>query len=211
MLPVLPYLRQQPERPDHGDRARNCDDTNVEGFLQRVWHQRVVASRFGRARAGHLPHDHYRQQRGLPSSGYGAIGTVVDDGFYVRELPVRQPQPPVRRGGGVAVPGRDTPVALHGCGLQLPDDASSAHLPQQFAKEQPELARELAALYATDFLHEHLESQFRLSLRRLKERHLREYRQERLQLVAPNSTEHALLGRNLRQMEEELNRIFKPR
>ncbi len=95
--------------------------------------------------------------------------------------------------------------------LQLPDDASSAHLPQQFAKEQPELARELAALYATDFLHEHLESQFRLSLRRLKERHLREYRQERLQLVAPNSTEHALLGRTLRQMEEELNRIFKPR
>ena len=50
-----------------------------------------------------------------------------------------------------------------------------------------------------------------LSLRRLKERHLREYRQERLQLVAPNSTEHALLGRTLRQMEEELNRIFKPR
>ena len=95
--------------------------------------------------------------------------------------------------------------------LQLPDDASSTHLPQQFAKEQPELARELAALYATDFLHEHLESQFRLSLRRLKERHLREYRQERLQLVAPNSTEHALLGRTLRQMEEELNRIFKPR
>ena len=95
--------------------------------------------------------------------------------------------------------------------LQLPDDASSAHLSQQFAKEQPELARELAALYATDFLHEHLESQFRLSLRRLKERHLREYRQERLQLVAPNSTEHALLGRTLRQMEEELNRIFKPR
>jgi DNA primase len=95
--------------------------------------------------------------------------------------------------------------------LQLPDDASSAHLPQQFAKEQPELAQELAALYATDFLHEHLESQFRLSLRRLKERHLREYRQERLQLVAPNSTEHALLGRTLRQMEEELNRIFKPR
>ena len=95
--------------------------------------------------------------------------------------------------------------------LQLPDDASSAHLPQQFAEEQPELARELAALYATDFLHEHLESQFRLSLRRLKERHLREYRQERLQLVAPNSTEHALLGRTLRQMEEELNRIFKPR
>ena len=95
--------------------------------------------------------------------------------------------------------------------LQLPDDASSAHLPQQFAKEQPELASELAALYATDFLHEHLESQFRLSLRRLKERHLREYRQERLQLVAPNSTEHALLGRTLRQMEEELNRIFKPR
>ena len=95
--------------------------------------------------------------------------------------------------------------------LQLPADASSAHLPQQFAKEQPELARELAALYATDFLHEHLESQFRLSLRRLKERHLREYRQERLQLVAPNSTEHALLGRTLRQMEEELNRIFKPR
>ncbi|MBT6727480.1 MAG: DNA primase [Deltaproteobacteria bacterium] len=95
--------------------------------------------------------------------------------------------------------------------LQLPDDASSAHLPQQFAKEQPELARELAALYATDFLHEHLESQFRLSLRRLKERHLREYRQERLQSVAPNSTEHALLGRTLRQMEEELNRIFKPR
>mgnify|MGYP007000467032 CR=1 len=35
------------------------------------------------------------------------------------------------------------------------------------------------------------------------------YRQERLQLVAPNSTEHALLGRTLRQMEEELNRIFK--
>ena len=95
--------------------------------------------------------------------------------------------------------------------LQLPDDASRAHLPQQFAKEQPELARELAALYATDFLHEHLESQFRLSLRRLKERHLREYRQERLQSVAPNSTEHALLGRTLRQMEEELNRIFKPR
>ena len=95
--------------------------------------------------------------------------------------------------------------------LQLPDDASNAHLSQQFAKEQPELARELAALYAPDFLYEHLESQFRLSLRRLKERHLREYRQERLQLVAPNSTEHALLGRTLRQMEEELNRIFKPR
>lgn len=95
--------------------------------------------------------------------------------------------------------------------LQFPDDAPRALLPQQLAQEQSELARELAALYATEFLHEHLESQFRLSLRRLKERHLREYRQERLQSVAPNSAEHALLGRTLRQMEEELNRIFKPR
>jgi DNA primase len=95
--------------------------------------------------------------------------------------------------------------------LQLPDDAFRPFSLQQLTPSQSELDRELASLYTAEFPSQHAEAQFRFSLRRLKARRLAEHKQEQVRGVERNSLQHAMVGRRIRQLEEELNQIYQPR
>ncbi|MDP7464233.1 MAG: hypothetical protein QF614_07070 [SAR324 cluster bacterium] len=90
--------------------------------------------------------------------------------------------------------------------MQLPPDLLHPLDPSGVERQDPELHRDLAPLLAEDFLARNLESQFRWSVRRLKERALKLRYQEKSVGLAEEDRLRA--GMELRRLNAQLQQLL---
>jgi DNA primase len=90
--------------------------------------------------------------------------------------------------------------------MQLPPDLLHPLDPSGVERQDPELHRDLAPLLAEDFLERNLESQFRWSVRRLKERSLKlRYQEKSAGLV---EEDRLRAGMELRRLNAQLQQLL---